>query len=95
LAISGAVRSAPDLWTPIRRGINLASPHADKAREIAGMAERVVRMKLNQQQLELIDRTVAQGAAPTREELVLRALREMAAKRGIRGAAKALAGGRE
>ena len=35
-------------------------------------------LKLNQQQLELLDRTVAQGHAPDRASLVLHALREYA-----------------
>jgi metal-responsive CopG/Arc/MetJ family transcriptional regulator len=45
------------------------------------MNERVVVMKLNQQQLELLDRTVRQGAAPDRVSLVRLALREYAARR--------------
>jgi len=39
----------------------------------------VVTLKLNHQQLELIDRTIAQGVAPDRPSLVRRALREYAA----------------
>jgi Arc/MetJ-type ribon-helix-helix transcriptional regulator len=39
----------------------------------------VVTLKLNQQQLELIDRTVARGIAPDRAALVRLALREYAA----------------
>jgi Arc/MetJ-type ribon-helix-helix transcriptional regulator len=39
----------------------------------------VVTLKLNQQQLELIDRTVARGVAPDRVALVRLALREYAA----------------
>jgi Arc/MetJ-type ribon-helix-helix transcriptional regulator len=39
----------------------------------------VVTLKLNAQQLELIDRTVARGAAPDRIALIRRALREYAA----------------
>jgi hypothetical protein len=39
----------------------------------------VVTLKLNQQQLELIDRTVARGVAPDRAALVRLALREYAA----------------
>ena len=46
------------------------------------MDEHVVVLKLNQQQLELIDRTVARGAAPDRTALVRRALREYAARHG-------------
>jgi Arc/MetJ-type ribon-helix-helix transcriptional regulator len=43
--------------------------------------ETVVILKLNQQQLELIDRTVAHGVAPDRAALVRLALREYAATR--------------
>jgi hypothetical protein len=43
------------------------------------MAETVVLLRLNQQQLELIDRTIAQGIAPDRVSLVRLALREYAA----------------
>jgi len=43
------------------------------------MAETVVRLRLNQQQLELLDRTIAQGVAPDRVSLVRLALREYAA----------------
>jgi Arc/MetJ-type ribon-helix-helix transcriptional regulator len=42
---------------------------------------RQVVLRLNQQQLELIDRTVAKGVAANRDELVLLALREYAASR--------------
>jgi Arc/MetJ-type ribon-helix-helix transcriptional regulator len=45
------------------------------------MTGRVVTLKLNQQQLELIDRTVARGIAPDRAALVRLALREYAARR--------------
>jgi hypothetical protein len=45
------------------------------------MAETVVILRLNQQQLELIDRTIAQGIAPDRVSLVRLALREYAAAR--------------
>jgi len=45
------------------------------------MADRPVVMKLNQQQLELLDRTIAQGVAPDRVSLVRLALREYAAQR--------------
>ena len=37
-------------------------------------------LKLNQQQLQLLDRTIAKGVAASREELILRALRESASK---------------
>jgi hypothetical protein len=45
----------------------------------AFMAETVVKLRLNQQQLELMDRTIAQGVAPDRVSLVRLALREYAA----------------
>jgi metal-responsive CopG/Arc/MetJ family transcriptional regulator len=45
------------------------------------MAETVIRLRLNQQQLELLDRTIAQGVAPDRVSLVRLALREYAAAR--------------
>ncbi len=45
------------------------------------MAETVVKLRLNQQQLELLDRTIAQGVAPDRVSLVRLALREYAAAR--------------
>ncbi len=41
----------------------------------------VVTLKLNKQHLELLDRTVARGAAPDRASLVRLALREYAAAR--------------
>lgn len=43
--------------------------------------DRVVTLRLNQQQLELLDRTVALGLAPDRESLIRLALREFAARR--------------
>jgi metal-responsive CopG/Arc/MetJ family transcriptional regulator len=43
------------------------------------MTETVVKLQLNQQQLELLDRTIAQGIAPDRVSLVRLALREYAA----------------
>ena len=51
----------------------------DGAQEIDGMTERKVRLRLNQQQLELIDNTVKAGEAASREDLIRRALREFAA----------------
>ena len=45
------------------------------------MTETVVKLRLNQQQLELIDRTIAQGVAEDRVSLVRLALREYAAAR--------------
>jgi Arc/MetJ-type ribon-helix-helix transcriptional regulator len=46
------------------------------------MGETIVRLRLNQQQLELIDRTVAKGIAPDRESLIRLALREYASAHG-------------
>src|SRR5258708_30070504 len=43
------------------------------------MAETIVTLRLNQQQLELMDRTIAQGVAPDRVALLRLALREYAA----------------
>jgi metal-responsive CopG/Arc/MetJ family transcriptional regulator len=45
------------------------------------MSKRVV-LELNQQQLELIDRTVAKGVAADREALIRLALREYAERHG-------------
>jgi Arc/MetJ-type ribon-helix-helix transcriptional regulator len=45
------------------------------------MAKKTVVLRLNQQQLELLDRTIAAGAATDRVALVRRALREYATKR--------------
>jgi len=50
--------------------------------------QTVVTLKLNQQQLELIDRTIARGVAQNRAELVRLALREYAAAHGARKDAK-------
>ncbi len=44
------------------------------------MSGKTVVVRLNQQQLELIDRTIAKGEASDRAALVRRALREQAAK---------------
>lgn len=44
------------------------------------MAQRTIVLKLNQQQLELVDRTVASGIAPDRAALVRLAIAEQAAK---------------
>lgn len=43
------------------------------------MAETIITLRLNQQQLELLDRTIAQGVAPDRTALVRLALHEYAA----------------
>jgi hypothetical protein len=47
----------------------------------AGMADKIVTVTLNQQQRELVDRTIAKGIAPDRAALIRFALREYAAKR--------------
>jgi hypothetical protein len=54
---------------------------ADRHRKGFTMAERLIKLRLNQQQLELIDRTIAQGVASDRIALVRLALREYAAAR--------------
>jgi hypothetical protein len=58
---------------------NFAVPIA--ARRKSFMAETILKLRLNQQQLELMDRTIAQGVAPDRIALVRLALREYAAAR--------------
>jgi hypothetical protein len=55
----------------------LSDPTAAKKERL--MAETIVKLRLNQQQLELMDRTIAQGVAPDRVSLVRLALREYAA----------------
>ena len=45
----------------------------------SGANPKVVTLKLNQQQLELLDRTIARGVAEDRVSLVRLALREYAA----------------
>jgi Arc/MetJ-type ribon-helix-helix transcriptional regulator len=42
------------------------------------MNDATVRLRLNQQQLELIDNTVKAGKSESREDLIRRALREFA-----------------
>jgi len=44
------------------------------------LAAKIVTLRLNQQQLELVDRTIAKGIAPDRASLMKLALREFAAK---------------
>jgi metal-responsive CopG/Arc/MetJ family transcriptional regulator len=51
------------------------------------MEQKVIVLKLNQQQLELLDRTVERGAAPDRVALVRLALREYAARHEQKDAA--------
>ena len=43
------------------------------------MTDTIVKLQLNQQQIELMDRTIAQGVAADRTALVRLALREYAA----------------
>jgi Arc/MetJ-type ribon-helix-helix transcriptional regulator len=43
------------------------------------MTETKVQLRLNQQQLELIDNSIKAGESASREELIRRALREFAA----------------
>lgn len=54
------------------------------------MTDHRVTLRLNQQQLELVDNTVAKGGAPNRTALIRRALKEFAAahrpdEKGARG----------
>ena len=59
------------------------------------MTDTIIKLRLNQQQLELMDRTIAQGVAADRIALVRLALREYAAahkadaaKEAVKGAAR-------
>ena len=52
------------------------------------MTDTVIKLRLNQQQLELLDRTIARGVAPDRVALVHLALREYAAARKAETQAK-------
>jgi metal-responsive CopG/Arc/MetJ family transcriptional regulator len=52
------------------------------------MAENVIKLQLNQQQLELLDRTIARGVASDRAALVRLAIREYAAARQAETSAK-------
>jgi metal-responsive CopG/Arc/MetJ family transcriptional regulator len=53
------------------------------------MTETVITLRLNQQQLELIDRTIARGVASDRVSLVRLALREyVAAQKSGAGASR-------
>ena len=52
------------------------------------MAENVIKLQLNQQQLELLDRTIARGVASDRAALVRLAVREYAAARRAETTAK-------
>jgi hypothetical protein len=74
LAAVGGAKIAIAWGIPVYR---ISSPIA--SREERFMAETVITLRLNQQQLELLDRTIAQGVAPDRVSLVRLALREYAA----------------
>ena len=50
------------------------------------MTDKIVTLRLNQQQMELLDRTIAQGVAADRVALVRLALREYAAARNAEAA---------
>ena len=52
------------------------------------MTDTVIKLRLNQQQLELMDRTIARGVAPDRVGLVRLALREYVAARKAETKAK-------
>lgn len=52
------------------------------------MAENVIKLLLNQQQFELMDRTIARGIAPDRAALVRLAIREYASARQAEASAK-------
>ena len=52
-------------------------------------SQRTVSLKLNQQQLELVDKTIKRIGAKDREDLVRRALREFADRYGARQSSKA------
>jgi Arc/MetJ-type ribon-helix-helix transcriptional regulator len=52
---------------------------------VQAMAENVVRVVLNQQQLELLDATIERGTAADRSSLIRLALREFAARHGSSG----------
>ena len=52
------------------------------------MSDTLITLRLNQQQLELMDRTIARGVAPDRAALVRLALREYAAARAAETSAR-------
>jgi len=60
--------------------MGLASRRRDATlRRMITMTDTTVRLRLNQQQLELIDNSIKAGESGNREELIRRALREFAA----------------
>jgi Arc/MetJ-type ribon-helix-helix transcriptional regulator len=61
-------------------GMGLASLRREAAlRRMITMTDTTVRLRLNQQQLELMDNSIKAGESGSREELIRRALREFAA----------------
>jgi hypothetical protein len=77
--------SGPSIGRRAKSAINANSCIQDLLHRLPAkgiiMVETVVKLRLNQQQLELVDRTIAQGVAPDRVSLVRLALREYAAAR--------------
>jgi Arc/MetJ-type ribon-helix-helix transcriptional regulator len=65
---------------PVRRSVDRRPKKAS-----SGMARRTVVVRLNQQQLELLDRTSQRGKAADRVSLIRKALREQAGKQRRRG----------
>ena len=47
-------------------------------RRVSTMTTTKIKLRLNQQQLELIDNSIRAGESNSREDLILRALREFA-----------------
>ena len=64
----------------IPRAIRRRSPKREKVSDVPDISsgDTMVTVRLNQQQLELVDRTIAQGVAPDRAALIRLALREQA-----------------
>jgi len=72
------IKTEADGYTP---GPNCIQDFPKSRCEEGELAETVITLRLNQQQLELMDRTIANGVAPDRIALVRLALREYAAAR--------------
>lgn len=70
---------------PMARRIKKAGAAPDAMPTEAIMGDRIVMLTLNQQQLELLDRTVARGVAADRAALIRLALREQAEKQARQG----------
>jgi hypothetical protein len=75
---AGATAQSLDFPFRNARARNTKRAQAERS---AGMGGKTVILKLNRQQLELLDRAIAQGAAPDRAALARLALRELAARR--------------